>query len=228
LVIKDDTILYERYFQGHTQSSISQAFSTSKSILSILIGVAVDEGLIKSVDQPVTDFVPELADNGFGNVTIESLLQMRSGMDYVEDDNLFGEHVRFNLTTSLEAQILKLQMNEEPSEAFIYKSGDNALLALILDRALGAKTITEYTQEKLWTPLGMEYDGIWSIDHEGDGLEKTWCCLAATWPNSSYTSTSASSGTVTGAGSYTSPDSNASSQTNSHFSAASCTNTSSS
>ena len=178
LVIKNDTLLFERYFQGHTQSSLSQAFSTSKSILSILIGVAVHEGLIKSVDQTVTEFVPELADNGFGNVTIESLLQMRSGMDYVEDDSPFSMHARFNLTTSLEDQIFKLQMKEESTETFIYKSGDNALLAVILDRAIGARTITEYAQEKLWGPLGMEYDGVWSTDHEG-GLEKTWCCLAA-------------------------------------------------
>ena len=60
----------------------------------------------------------------------------------------------------------------------MYRSGDNALLAVILDRAIGARTITEYTQEKIWNPLGMEYDGVWSTDHEG-GLEKTWCCLAA-------------------------------------------------
>jgi CubicO group peptidase (beta-lactamase class C family) len=70
-------------------------------------------------------------------------------------------------------------MEREPGGVFRYKSGDNALLALALDRALGAETIAEYTQRRLWTPLGMQDQGIWTIDHEGDGLEKTWCCLAA-------------------------------------------------
>ena len=83
LVIKDDSILYERYYQGHAQSSLSQAFSTSKSILSILTGVVVHEGLIKSVHQPVTEYVPDLADNGFGNVTIERLLQIETAANEV-------------------------------------------------------------------------------------------------------------------------------------------------
>jgi CubicO group peptidase (beta-lactamase class C family) len=64
-------------------------------------------------------------------------------------------------------------------DRFVYKSGENALLGLILERALKGKTITQYTQERLWTPLGMEYGGLWSLDRE-DGLEKTWCCLSAT------------------------------------------------
>ena len=96
LVIKNDIILYERYLQGHTQSALSQAFSTSKSIQSILIGIAIDDGHITSVDQPVTDFVPELHEGGFDSVSIKDLLQMKSSMDYEENDNPFGEHVRFN------------------------------------------------------------------------------------------------------------------------------------
>ena len=85
----------------------------------------------------------------------------------------------FNYTDRLRSEILKLRVKEEPDARFIYKSGDAALLALVLERSLGGKTITQYMQEKLWTPLGMEYDGIWSLDREGNGLEKTWCCLAA-------------------------------------------------
>ena len=179
LVIKDDIILYERYLQGHTQSALSQAFSTSKSIQSILIGIAIHDGHITSVDQPVTDFVPELAEGGFDEVSIKDLLQMKSSMDYKENDNPFGAHVRFNYTDGLRAEIFNLRVKKEPDDHFIYKSGEAALLALMLERSLGGKTITQYTQEKLWTPLGMEYDGVWSLDREGNGLEKTWCCLAA-------------------------------------------------
>jgi CubicO group peptidase (beta-lactamase class C family) len=103
---------------------------------------------------------------------------MMSGSSYVESDNPFGEHVIFNYTPRLRSRILESEMKETPGEVFRYKSGDNALLALALDRALGEETITEYTQRRLWSPLGMENEGVWSIDHEGEGLEKTWCCLA--------------------------------------------------
>lgn len=177
LVVRDDAIVYERYLNGHTEASISQVFSTSKSILSILIGAAIEDRLIGSLDDPVTHYVPELAEAGFEKVTIENLLNMQSNMDYVENDNPFGEHVIFNFTDQLEDEILNLQLRQTPDEQFRYKSGDNALLGLILDRALGEKTITEYTQERLWDPLGMEHPGVWGIDRE-DGLERTWCCLS--------------------------------------------------
>jgi CubicO group peptidase (beta-lactamase class C family) len=177
IVIQDDTILYERYLHGHSESAISQVFSTSKSILSILIGAAIQDGLIGSVQDPVTAYVPELADEGFDEVTLEDLLNMQSNLNYFENDNPFGEHVIFNFTDHLEEEILDLTLLETPDEQFRYKSGDNALLGLVLDRALGQKTITQYTQERLWDPLGMEHRGVWGIDRL-DGLERTWCCLS--------------------------------------------------
>jgi CubicO group peptidase (beta-lactamase class C family) len=180
LIIKDDTIVFERYYNGGSQSSASLSFSMAKSFLSILIGCAIDDGYIQSIDQPVTDFVPELATNGFERVSIKHLLQMTSGMDYTENDNPVGIHPRFYYTTHLESEILKLKLRGEPGQQYAYKSGENALLGLILTRALGTKTITEYMQERLWGPLGMEYNGAWNIDHEGNSLEKTWCCLSAT------------------------------------------------
>lgn len=179
LVIKDDSIVYERYLHGHSESGISQVFSTSKSILSILIGAAVDDGLIASVNDPVTVYVPELAAGGFDQVTIEDLLNMQSSMDYVENDNPFGEHVIFNFTDRLEEEILDLRVRQKPDDKFRYKSGDNALLGLILDRVLGEKTVTGYMQERLWNPLGMEHGGVWGVDRPG-GLERTWCCLSMT------------------------------------------------
>jgi len=179
LVIQGDTILFERYFQGHTSSSLSQAFSMSKSFTSALIGMAIDDGYIQSSEQSITDFIPELAEAGFTPVKIKHLLAMTSGSSYVENDNPFGEHVILNFTPKLEEEILSFHMERTPGELFRYKSGDNALLGLALDRALGEETITAYAQRRLWTPLGMEDKGIWTIDHTGDGLEKTWCCLAA-------------------------------------------------
>jgi CubicO group peptidase (beta-lactamase class C family) len=179
-VIRQGEILYERYYQDHGPDQISQVFSVSKSVTSALVGAAIQDGLIESVDQPVTDFLPELAAQGWDQVSLGQLLSMTSGSDYVENDNPFGEHVIFNYTPDLEARILEQRMVDEPGSEWRYKSGDNALLGLILDRVVAPRSLTDYAQEKLWTPLGMEHDGRWSIDQAGEaGLERTWCCLAA-------------------------------------------------
>ncbi len=180
LMIRGDVIVYEKYFDGYGRATPSLSFSMAKSFLSLLVGCALEDGYLRSVDQPVTDFIPELADRGFAAVTLNHLLQMRSGLDYSENDNPFGIHARFYYTDRLEKEILKLRLREPPGGRFVYRSGDAYLLTLALRRALGRKTITEYTQERIWTPLGMEHDGAWSIDHAPDGLEKTGCCLTAT------------------------------------------------
>ncbi|MBI3815353.1 MAG: serine hydrolase [Nitrospinae bacterium] len=180
LVIKDDFVVFEEYYLGYDRSTPSLSFSMAKSFLSILVGCAIADGYLKSVDQPVTDFVPELKKNGFASVTVKHLLQMTSGIDYTENDFPFGLHVRFYYTDHLEDEILKLKLREPPGRRFVYKSSDAFLLTLALRRALGGKSITEYMQERLWNQLGMEYDGAWSIDHAPDGLEKTGCCLSAT------------------------------------------------
>ncbi len=180
IVIKDDAIVFEEYGHGYDRATPSLSFSMAKSILSLLVGCALDDGYLQSVDQPVTDYAPELAENGFSAVTLRHLLQMTSGIDYAESDNPLGLHVRFYYTDHLEDEILKLKLQEPPGRRFVYKSSDAFLLTLALHRALGGRSITEYMQERLWNPLGMEYEGAWSIDHEPDGLEKTGCCLAAT------------------------------------------------
>jgi CubicO group peptidase (beta-lactamase class C family) len=180
LIIREDLIIFEKYFQGFDRATPSLSFSMAKSVLSMLIGCALTDGYFRSIDQPVTDFVPELAKKGFAAVTLRHLLQMTSGIDYAENDFPLGIHARFYYTDRLEEEILKLKLQEPPGTRFLYKSGDAFLLTLALHRALGGKSITDYMQERLWNPLGMEYDGAWSIDHAPDGLEKTGCCLAAT------------------------------------------------
>jgi CubicO group peptidase (beta-lactamase class C family) len=178
IVIKDDAILEERYLNGHQRSMPTLAFSMSKSILSILVGCALDDGLFRSVQQPITDFVPELASRGFGAVTLEHLLQMTSGSNYRDSDFPFARHPRLYYGHDMAKVLFGLRSESAPGQRWIYKSGDNQLLALALSRALAPRTLTDYLQERLWTPLGMEYDGTWSLDHAG-GLEKAFCCVAA-------------------------------------------------
>lgn len=180
LIIKNDTIQYEKYFRGYEKESIVPSFSMAKSVTSILIGCAIDEGLIKSVDEPITNYIPELAKNGFEEVTIKHLLQMTSGIEYNESYvNPFGDAASFYYGLNLRKEIEKMKLKSRPGKKFDYISGNTQLLGLVLERSLKDRTITSYLQEKLWTPLEMEYDASWSIDRKKDGLEKTFCCLNA-------------------------------------------------
>jgi CubicO group peptidase (beta-lactamase class C family) len=180
LIIKNDTIQYEKYFKGYNKESIVPSFSMAKSVTSILIGCAIDERLIKSVDEPITNYIPELSKNGFDKVTIKHLLQMTSGIKFNESYiNPFGDAASFYYGLNLRKSIEKMKLKSEPGKKFEYVSGNTQLLGLVLERALNGKTLTSYLQEKIWTPLEMEYDASWSIDRKKDGLEKTFCCLNA-------------------------------------------------
>ena len=180
LIIKNDTIQYEKYFRGYDQTNIVPSFSMAKSVTSILIGCAIDDGLIKSVEEPVTNYIPELKKNGFDKVTLKHLLQMTSGIAFNESYvNPFGDAASFYYGTNLRKQIKTIKLQDEPGKQFEYVSGNTQLLGLILERSLKNKTITQYLQEKIWKPLGMEYDASWSTDRKINGLEKTFCCINA-------------------------------------------------
>ena len=179
-IIQNDTIQYEKYFRGYDQSSIVPSFSIAKSVTSILVGCAIDEGLITSVNEPVTNYIPELIENGFEEVTIENLLQMTSGLKFNESYfNPFGDAATFYYGINLRKAISNLKLNDNPENKFNYVSGDTQLLGLVLERALKTKTLTEYLEERLWIPLEMEYDATWSLDRKKNGLEKTFCCINA-------------------------------------------------
>ncbi len=179
VVIHDGRVVYEWYAEGHGPGTPAMLFSASKSITSLLVGAAIEDGLIGSVDDRITDHIPELGAGGWDTVTIADTLRMDTSSSYVEDDNPFGVHVEFNYTADLEADILGLTIRDLPQSSFVYKSGDNAVLGLILDRVLDPESITGYLQRRFLDPLGVEHSGRWSTDAE-DGLERTWCCLALT------------------------------------------------
>lgn len=180
LIIKNDTIQYEKYFDGYEQSSVVASFSMAKSVTSILIGCALDDGLIKSIDEPVVNYVPEFNHDGLEKITIKHLLNMKSGIRFNESYvNPFGDAATFYYGRNLRKAIYGRKLEAEPGTKFMYSSGDTQILGLVLERALKGKTITAYLEEKLWKPLGMEYDATWSLDKKKDGLEKTFCCINA-------------------------------------------------
>lgn len=180
LIIQNDTIQYEKYWEPYDETSIVASFSMAKSVTSILIGCAIDEKRIQSVDEPVTNYIPELKENGFDQVTIKHLLQMTSGLKYNEGYfNPFGNVATFYYGTNLRKAIEKLKLDKVPGTEFDYVSGNTQILGLILERALKDQTISDYLQEKLWKPLDMEFDATWSIDRKKNGLEKTFCCINA-------------------------------------------------
>ncbi|MFP4064204.1 MAG: serine hydrolase domain-containing protein [Bacteroidales bacterium] len=180
IIIRADTIVYENYFDGYSRDSELSSFSLTKSLLSILIGCAIDDGYIGGVDDRVGDYIPELDRNGFSRVTIKHLLQMTSGVNVDEVYyNPFWGPVDLYHSDDLYEATLKMEVKGTPGTAHNYNSGDSQLLGVILDKVLGEKSITAYMQEKLWGPLGMQYSGNWLVDKKEDGLEKTFCCLSA-------------------------------------------------
>jgi CubicO group peptidase (beta-lactamase class C family) len=178
IVIEDDTILYENYFNGNQRDSIVTSFSSAKSVNSALIGIAIDEGLIGSVDDPVVDYIPEIRGRGLDELTIKHLLDMSSGIAYLEDENMFpllapfSDDAKTYYYPDLRALALTVQAGDEPlGEALHYNNYHPLLEGLILERATG-QAVAVYLQEKIWKPLGMEFPASWSLDSVESGFEK--------------------------------------------------------
>ena len=181
LVIRNDSVLYENYFRKYKASSDVASFSMSKSYISALIGIAISEGYLKNENEPVTKYVTELKGKyTWDNVTIHHLLQMNSGVKFSESyTSPFSGAAAIYYGTNLRTQLSKVKTYREPGQGFEYKSINSQLLGLILERATG-KTISQYLEEKIWQPLGMEYDASWSMDKKKNGIEKAFCCINAT------------------------------------------------
>ncbi len=179
LVVKNDTMIYENYFEGYTGSSIIPSFSVSKSFVSALVGIAIDEGYIYSTNQSITFFLKELKSPEFDKITIEDLLNMRSGIDFNEGYNTpFADMAKYYYGTDLQKYITQLKVKENPDLNYDYISVNALLLSLIVERATNTK-INKYLEQKIWQPVGMESDGSWSIDSEKNQTIKAFCCINA-------------------------------------------------
>ena len=181
VVLRRGQVVYERYFNGHQRDSIGTSFSMAKSVVSSMVGVALADGRITSIDDPITRYLPELLRNDarFGAISLRHLLLMRSGIAFDEGyQSPFADAARFYLTSNMPDQVAGLRIAGAPGLAFSYQSGDTQLLAMALERATGQR-LADYVQTRLWQPMGAEFDASWSLDSAASGVARGFCCLNA-------------------------------------------------
>ena len=178
IVIKNDSILFEKYFDGYNNSSLSNSFSVTKSIIVSMLGKAIMEGYIKGLDQPVSDFFNEYKDGLGAELTVGNLASMSSGMEWDEKYysviNITSESY---FTRDLRSLILNQKIIKKPGQSFRYSSGDTQLLGMVIEKATGV-SLSSYLSEKFWTPMGAENAPLWQIDSKKNKMEKAYCCIS--------------------------------------------------
>lgn len=181
LVIRNDTILFEEYFDDRQVDDVSLLFSVSKSVTSLLVGIAFDDGLFESLDDPITKYVPEIKvdDPRWAELTLRQLLNMRSGLDFNENSNSpFSGIAKLYYGKNQVKALNSFGFATDPGSEHEYQSSSTALLGLAVENVTGKK-LGAYLNERVWQPMGAEYAGSWSLDRK-DGNSKAYCCLATT------------------------------------------------
>lgn len=180
LVAWGDTIIHEQYWQPHTVNKTGNSFSMSKSVIALLVGIALQEGHIKSLDEPVANYLPEFNDEK-KDITIRHILTMSSGLSWSENyKHPFCDVAELYYDTDARDLALNRRTIEEPpGKIWRYKSGDTQVLMYILTAATG-QNVTAYASEKLWQKIGAESDATWSLVSNNESEEKAYCCLYAT------------------------------------------------
>jgi CubicO group peptidase (beta-lactamase class C family) len=179
VIIKNDSIWFENYYDGFDENSKTNSFSMAKSYVSGLMGKAIEEGYIKSLDQPVSDFFPEFSEGIAAKMTVGDLSSMASGTNW--DEKYYSPlsiTTRAYFDDDLEKVILGLKVVNEPGQAYKYSSGDTQLLAMVIEKATGKK-LYDYLTESFWKPLGSENPALWQVDSEAHDLVKAYCCIAS-------------------------------------------------
>lgn len=173
LVAQHGKLIHEEYWAGYSALSATNSWSMSKSILSLLVGCAIKEGKIKSVEQDVGDYIPEYKNTG---LKIKHVLTMSSGINFKEQyKNPYGYAAKALYGDNLVSLNKRYRVNNQPGKYFIYLSGNSQLLSFLLQKATG-KSVSEYASEKLWRKIGAEHPAYWSLDRKG-GNEKGFCCF---------------------------------------------------
>jgi CubicO group peptidase (beta-lactamase class C family) len=177
IVIRNDSILYEKYDKAYRDSTLTTIFSGAKSMVSIMIGEALNNHAIKSLNDKVTQYIPELKVNpAFTQITLKNLLDMKSGLEF--QDALGGivkaflsDEAKYYYTDDMKAQLMKVKLVNKPGTVWKYKSIDPILLGWVLQKATG-KSVAQYFEVNVWKKIGAEYNATWGLDHIG-GLTNT-------------------------------------------------------
>lgn len=179
VVVKDSTVIYERYSLDGDRDSLSNSFSAAKSIVGIMVGAAITDGKIMSVEDPISNYILEFKGADVGDVTIKELLTMSSGIRWDEGyTSLFGPTTKAYYGSNLEGQMFALSLKEKSGVKFEYQSCNTQLLAMVVERATGM-SLASYTSLKLWKPIEANQSAHWSLDAKG-GVAKAYCCFYAT------------------------------------------------
>jgi CubicO group peptidase (beta-lactamase class C family) len=182
LIMKDDTILFEEYYQDEKEDDRHILFSVTKSFISALVGIALEEGKFDSVEDPITKYVPELKGSAFDGVSIKNILHMSSGVAFNEDyGDLTSDVNRMSAVIGLGGSLDEFTADLtdtvfEPGTYNDYVSVNTHVLGMLLSRVTG-ESVTNYLTRKIWQPIGMEYDGYFSVD--GKNVEVTMGGLQA-------------------------------------------------
>ena len=179
LVIRHDSLLFEDYRNGWNDTLTSNIYSATKTIVGLLAGIALDEGAIRSLDDPVSRYIPSYTQGMQAQVTLRHLLTMSGGMAWDEAyASLFSVTTHGYYGNDLYELVTRLDVTDAPGEQFSYRSGETQLLAFAIEAATG-QTLSHYAQEKLWKPLQTEKDAYWLLDKK-NGDEKAFCCFHTT------------------------------------------------
>lgn len=176
LVLKKDSIIFEKYWDDYSLNSKTNSFSVAKSFIGILIGAAIKDGFIKSIKQPIHEILPEY-NTGLGKeITIEHLLQMTSGIEFGESyGDPFGFMAKAYYGIDLYDLTIDKPVVEKPGTVWKYQGGNTLLLSFIIEKTT-EKKVADYFSEKIWQPIGAEEDALWNLDDK-NGKEKAYCCF---------------------------------------------------
>src|SRR5690606_24046998 len=178
LIIKNDSIWHESYFDGYNKDSHTNSFSLAKSYVSAALGKAIMQGKITGLEQPVSDVFPEFSEGLAKEMTVGDLSSMASGLNWDEKYySPFSVVTKAYFGDDLKKVILDLQTTEKPGQKFKYSSGDTQLLAMIIEKVTGV-TLSDYVSQHFWKPLGSENEAFWQVDNP-EGIEKAYCCIAS-------------------------------------------------
>jgi CubicO group peptidase (beta-lactamase class C family) len=176
VIIKNDSLIHEQYWDEFSDTSHTNSFSMAKTYCGALLGCALKDGYIRSLDQPVGDFIPEYKEGKKAKITLRNLVTMTSGIDFNESYiNPFAYPAEGYYGDDVLAACTCYDVGEEPGKIFRYLSGNSALLGICIAKAVG-KPLSTYMGQRLWTDIQCQQPAWWSLDKK-DGQEKGFCCI---------------------------------------------------